>query len=179
MWMPATDWTVLARVDRSRGRRGELLATSFTGDPERISRAASVFAVAENGEAQGPYAVEEVWEHQGRLVIKLGGVDTIDAAERFRGKDICVPKSGRLPAEEGSYHLADLVGYRVEDASGALIGNVEGWQETGGPLLLEVRSVENEEILIPFAKQLFVAILEADRRMVVNLPEGLKELNRP
>jgi 16S rRNA processing protein RimM len=176
--MSASDWTVLARVDRSRGRRGEVLATRFTGDVERIRRAGLVYAVPPGGEALGPYAVQEVWEHQDRVVIKLEGVDTIDAAEQLRGSQICIPRAQRLPAEEGSYHLADLIGYRVEDRAGAMIGTVKGWQETGGPLLLEVRSVEDEEILIPFAKSICVEIIEAERRMVVELPEGLKELNR-
>jgi 16S rRNA processing protein RimM len=123
-------------------------------------------------------AVEAVWEHQGRLVIKLSGVDSIDAADRLRGYDLCVPRESRAPAAEGSYHLADLVGCRVEDKESAeVIGIVEGWQEAGGPVLLEVRSPEGAELLIPFAASICLEVDPRAGRIAVRLPEGLRDLN--
>jgi 16S rRNA processing protein RimM len=173
----ADRWTVLARVDRSRGRRGEVLATSFTDGLHRIAR--TVYLIGPDAQS-GPHRVEEVWEHQGRLVLKLSGVDSIDDAERFRGYEICVPREAREPAPEGSYHIADLIGCRVEDKeTGELVGSVEGWQESGGPVLLEVRTVSGEEILIPFAASICVDIFPDARKIAVRLPEGLADLNRP
>lgn len=171
-------WTVLARVDRSRGRRGEILATSFTDGLHRVAE--SVFLIGPADEQSGPHRVEEVWEHQGRLVFKLSGIDSIEEAERFRGHAVCVPRETRETAPEGSYHIADLIGCRVEDKeSGELLGIVEGWQETGGPLLLEVRSSRGHDILIPFAASICVEIRPEARTIAVRLPEGLLDLNQP
>ena len=58
------------------------------------------------------------------------------------------------------------------------MGRVTGWQECGGPALLEVDGVEGEELLVPFARSICVEIDPAARRIVVDLPEGLKDLNR-
>lgn len=124
------------------------------------------------------FPVEEVWAHQGRLVIKFDGVDTIEEAERFRGFEVCVPRSERLPVEEGSYPLADLVGCRVERLTGDAVGSVEGWMESGPSILLEVRSPDGDEILVPFAGSICREIDLAAKLIRVELPEGLIELNR-
>lgn len=157
------------------------MASSFTDDPERVRLAGEVFLVGPQGPIDGgrPYQVEEVWEHQGRLVLKLSGVDTIGDADRLRGCEVCVPRARRLPVAEGSYPVADLVGCRVEEyGTGGPVGMVEGWLETGGPILLEVRSPDGEEILVPFARSICREIDLRERLIRIELPDGLKELNR-
>jgi 16S rRNA processing protein RimM len=157
------------------------LASSFTDDAERIRRAGEVFLAGSEGPVDGgrQYRVQEVWEHQGRLVLKLAGVDTIDEAERLRGCDVCVPRSCRLPVADGSYPMADVVGCRVEELrTGGPVGTVEGWLETGGQILLEVRSPKGEEILVPFARSICREIDLQEKLIRVELPEGLQELNR-
>jgi ribosomal 30S subunit maturation factor RimM len=47
-------------------------------------------------------------------------------------------------------------------------------QETGGSGLLEVEG----GLLIPFVRAICVAIEPEARRIIVQLPEGLKELNQ-
>jgi 16S rRNA processing protein RimM len=123
--------------------------------------------------------VEDVWEHQGRLVVKLFGVDSISEAERLRGFDLCIPRDRRLPAPEGSYHLSDLIGCRMDEAaSGKVVGVVEGWMETGGPVILEVKSPAGEELMVPFARSIVREVDLESRRIRADLPEGLLDLNR-
>jgi 16S rRNA processing protein RimM len=171
----------LARVDRSRGRRGEVVATSLTDDPERLRLAGEVIAFGPAGilDDGKPLTVENVWEHQGRLVVKLRGVDSISEAERLRGCDLCIPRERRLPAPEGSYHLPDLIGCRMDDAaSGKVVGVVEGWIETDGPVILEVKSPVGEEIMVPFARSIVREVDLESRRIRADLPDGLLDLNR-
>ena len=53
---------------------------------------------------------------------------------------------------------------------------VTGWQETGGPIVLEV---DSGRILVPFVKSIFKKIDPAGREIRAELPEGLEELNGP
>jgi 16S rRNA processing protein RimM len=59
---------------------------------------------------------------------------------------------------------------------GQALGVVEGWQETGGTPLVEVKKNDGAELLIPFAKSIFTKIDLNQRRIEVNLPEGLLDL---
>jgi 16S rRNA processing protein RimM len=124
-----------------------------------------------------PMEVERTWTHGDRVIFKFKGVDTISDAERLAGADVLIPLDERPMAPEGEYYQSDLVGCEVVDQSGRLLGTVQGWQETGGVPLLEIRTQEAKELLIPFAKAMLTNIDLERRRIEVNLPAGLDELN--
>ncbi len=89
---------------------------------------------------------------------------------------MCVPAGERLELPEGEYYYSDLVGCLMVDCgSGEPVGIVTGWEEAGGaPVLLEVNG---GDILVPFAAAILKNIDLAARRIEVELPEGLKDLN--
>ena len=119
--------------------------------------------------------VESVWFHKDHVIFKFQGVDSISQAEALVGADVCVPAGERLALPDGEYYQSDLIGFEVVDA-GRLVGKVEGWQEYGGPPLLEIRTPEGKELLIPFAESICRNIDLDARRIDVTLPEGLEEL---
>jgi 16S rRNA processing protein RimM len=120
--------------------------------------------------------IERIWRHGAALIFKFVGVDSISDAERFEGADVCIPKEERAALPEGEFYQSDLIGCEVVDAkTGRLIGVVAGWQEYGGPPLLEVQGENGKEILIPFAKSICTTIDPGANRILVDLPEGLEE----
>jgi 16S rRNA processing protein RimM len=124
-----------------------------------------------------PMEVERTWVHGDRVIFKFKGVDTITAAERLAGADVQVPLDERPAIPEGEYYQSDFVGCQVVDQSGRLLGTVVDFQETGGVPLLEIRTQDGKELLIPFAKALLTNIDLERKRIDVNLPAGLDELN--
>jgi len=174
------EWVTLARIERSRGRRGEVLATLFTSGPERFNGIEVLLGGPDGPRPDTPRVrVENAWLHDGRLVLKFAGVDSIEDAERLRGLDVCVPLSERAPLGHGEVYFTDLVGCELADAgSGEPLGRVEGWQETAGaPVLLEVLAPGGGEILVPFVREICVNIDTVGRRILARLPEGLAGLN--
>lgn len=78
----------------------------------------------------------------------------------------------------GEYYQSDLIGCAVFDrATGDSIGTVAAFQEIGAPVLEVSGGAGSEPLLIPFARAICVEIDIEGRRIVVDLPEGLKELN--
>jgi 16S rRNA processing protein RimM len=188
-------WIVLAHLLRPQGRKGELLADLFTDFPERFENQRRVFLAAPGfeGEAADARAAEVVafWlpvgKNEGRVVLQFAGIDSISDAESIAGKDVLVPHEERLPLNDESVYISELIGCTVYDGSLPL-GVVEDVQfamtadgarrlDDAAPLL-EVRSVEGDEILIPFAKAFLVSVNTAARRIDMTLPEGLVEVNR-
>jgi 16S rRNA processing protein RimM len=119
--------------------------------------------------------VEETWEHKGDWVVKFAGVDSINAADRFKGADVWVSRSERASLPEGDFFQSDLLGCSVIDAAGNRLGSVEGWQRFGGPPLLEV-SVDGREVLVPFVDAICRKVDLEARAITVDLPDGLLEL---
>ena len=160
------DLVTIARIVRARGNKGEVAAVPLSATPERATR---VFV---NG---AEYGVEKAWRHGDHVVFKLAGVDSISSAEPLAGAEICIPREERASLPAGEYYQSDLIGCTVVTRKGETIGIVEGWHEFGGPPLLEVNA-NGREILIPFAKSICIDINVAQRRIVVDLPEGLTDL---
>jgi 16S rRNA processing protein RimM len=121
--------------------------------------------------------VERIWIHGEHVIFKFKGVDTISDAERLAGADVSIPIEERASIDEGEYYQSDLIGCQIFNEQDRLLGTVEAWQETGGPLLLEVRTGDGKELLIPFAKSIFTKIDLERKRIEVKLPEGLEDLN--
>ena len=162
------DWVTVALLGRARGIRGEVTAISFS-KPERYQSLREVFLFPEGSRRE----VESAWFHDNRLILKFRGVDSMSDAERLAGCEVRVPRSERVPLEPGEYFESDLIGCEVvERDGGASLGRVTALQDAGGSGVLEVEG----GLLIPFARAICVAIEPEARRIVVDLPEGLKEL---
>jgi len=165
---------VLAEIFRPRGVRGELIARSLTDISGRLESLKSA-QVRLAGGTDRDVVLEDVWEHKGDWVLKFAGVDSMDAANEFRGADLWVPVNQRAALPDGDYFQSDLIGCEVVDRdNGRSIGVVEGWQQYGGPPLMEV-TVDGREALIPFLSSECQVDLGA-RVIRLSLPEGILDL---
>jgi 16S rRNA processing protein RimM len=164
------DWVTVAVLGRARGIRGELTAISFS-KPERYASLREVFLFPEGSRRE----VESVWFHDHRLILKFRGVDSMSDAERLAGNEVRVPRGERMPLEPGEFFESDLIGCEViEREGGASLGRVTRFEDGGSSGVLEVEG----GLLIPFVRAICVAIEPEARRIVVDLPAGLKELNQ-
>ena len=170
-------WVTVALLGKPRGNRGEVTAVAFSSKAERYQALRKVFLVhPQFGNSPQPFTVESTWFHSGTLIFKFQGVDTISDAETLSGAEVRIPAAQRTALEEGEYFQSDLIGCEVvERATGDRLGRVTAWEDSGGPggmLVLEPGT------MIPFVRSICVAIDPAAHRIEVELPEGLKELNR-
>ena len=171
----SSEWVTIAELARPRGNKGELLAVSLSDSPGRFENLKRVF-LFRGDENAGEYTIENVWWHDGRLVLKFAGVSSISDAEQLSGCEVRVPFEERAPLDPGMFYQSDLIGCElIEAGSGERLGEVTGWHEYGGPGLMEV----DHDWLVPFTPAICKHVDVAGRRIEVELPEGLKELNRP
>lgn len=163
------DWVTVAVLGKPRGNRGELTAFSMSDHPERFAAITRVFLHDQE------YAVEEAWFHQGGLVFKFAGIDSISQAELLTGAEVRIPFSERASLDAGEFYLSDLIGCEVrERVSNRSIGAVTGFEDGGASGLLQI----GPHILIPFSRDICVSIAPERREILVDLPEGLLEINQ-
>jgi 16S rRNA processing protein RimM len=165
---------VLAEIFRPRGVRGELVARSLTDVQGRLESLKQAQVTLKSGMDRS-VVLENVWEHKGDWVLKFADVDSMDAAAEFQGADLWVPVTERAALPDGEYFQSDLIGCQVVDRdNGRPVGSVEGWQQYGGPPLMEVNA-DGREVLIPFVASECQVDLGA-RVIRLSLPEGLLDL---
>lgn len=173
----------VARVVRPHGRRGEVATEILTDFPDRLARLKSVYLW--DGKSEPRHAnVRSCWLSQsrgGQAIFHFEGSDSISDAERLVGCDVQIPLAERMVLPGGSYYVTDLIGCAVRDSEGRGLGLVRDVQFTGegtpGTPLLVIDAPEGE-LLIPFAQEICTRIDLAARAIEVDLPEGLRDLNR-
>ena len=120
--------------------------------------------------------IEWFRRQHGRCVAKFKGIDSISEAEQYVGSEIKVDTSSLPALREGSVYTFQLKGCRVYAVDGEYIGTITDVL-TGGTDILKVDR-DNEETLIPFAKDFVKTIDLEQRRVDMDLPEGLRDLNK-
>lgn len=109
--------------------------------------------VGETGESQ---EVDE-WQQAGpRLVARLSGIDTREAAGALGRQSIHVPRSALPPPAEDEFYWHDLIGLEVVNLDGHRHGRVARLLETGAHDVLEIERGEAGKVLIPFVQGEFV-----------------------
>ncbi len=168
------DRVVIAEILGARGNRGEVLARSQTDVPGRIEGLKSATARLKSG-SDVPVEVAAAWPYRGDWVLKFAGIDSITAAERFRGADLWIPFAERATLPNGEFFQSDLIGCLVLDKNtGERLGVVKGCWEHSGQLFMEVQA-GTREVLIPFVSAMCdVDLVTSTIR--VDLPEGLLDL---
>jgi len=179
----SNEWTWLARIRHTQGRKGEVFADILTDFPEKFAERRQLSLLREDS-AVSPREVELVahWPHKGGLVLHFAGVDSITEAEKLNGLIVAIPASERAPLADDEVYVADLIGCSLLDVAAAepvMVGEIEDVDRTAGPVaLLVVRGVGGE-VLVPFAKAFLRRLDPAAKRVEMALPAGLIELNAP
>jgi 16S rRNA processing protein RimM len=166
---------LVGRVARAHGNRGQVIVnldTDFAED--RFRPGATVFAM--RGGAPAALTVATVRFQAGRPVIGFDGIDTMDAAESLAGAELRIPAEQLAELPPGVFYQHDLVGCRVETKSGATVGVVRAVEGTAGASRLVIAGASGE-ILIPLAVDICPTIDVGARRIVIDPPEGLLDLN--
>ena len=180
-------WVWLARIRKSQGRKGEVLAEILTDFPEKFAERKRVWLLSAAGQSNSSARETELvshWLHKGGttsgVVLHFAGVNSITEAEALRGLIVAIPRAERAPLDEDGVYVGDLIGCSLVDVASApekSVGKIEDVDREAGPVaLLVVHGEATDEILIPFAKSYLRSIDLKARRVEMALPEGLVEV---
>ena len=185
--MDDSEWLEIARLGRVRGLRGELFVKGdqtpewYAALPEvRIRLAGGGWFGAEAGGQPPGLKIAEARLYSGKLAFRFSGIASATEAEPLVSGRVYVSPELRPAAPEGEIWLSELLGCLVEDArNGQCLGRVTGWQDYGGPFVtLEVtRDAGGEPALVPFVKAICVEVDLKARKIRIDPPDGLLELN--
>jgi 16S rRNA processing protein RimM len=171
------EFITVARVAKTQGRHGEVAADLYTDFPEKFAQRTHLSGLAKDGSRKS-LEVTDHWPHNGFMVFKFAGVDDMDAAESLIGYELQIPAAERAELEPGAAYVSDLIGCAVFDSSKP-VGTVKDVDFTSGsaPILLVVDG--KREHMVPFAESFIRKLDVPAKRIEMQLPEGLLELDAP
>ena len=164
--VPEVETLIVGRVLGSHGVRGFVRVEPLTDDPERFASLKQV--IIEGRE----YRVSSARVSPGRILVKLEGIDTPEAARLLRNEYLRVPFEAAAPLPEGAYYHFQLVGLHVETTSGEPLGVLAEVLALPANDVYVVRG-DRGELLIPAVRDIVTQIDLEARRMVVDPLPGL------
>jgi 16S rRNA processing protein RimM len=172
--MSDQDLLLVGRVARPHGIRGHVIVNPETDFPAERYKVGQALLVGPEGRTT-TREILEVRFHQGRPILALAGIVTIDEAETLAGMDLWISAHDVEPLPERTYYRHDLVGCEVRTTSDAVIGRVTAVEGTLDRSYLVV----DGDVMLPLVEGICREVDLASRRIVVDPPEGLIELYRP
>lgn len=148
----------------------------YTDFPERITDLDRV--VLQNNLGQKEMLIETASVYGRFWLVKFKDIDSREQAVTLRESLLIIPLEQRIALPEGSYYHDQLVGLKVFDTGGQLIGKVVDLHTTGGHDLLIVEKEDEaaKQFMVPVVKRFVMKVDRKAGEIVVELPEGLLDL---
>lgn len=184
--MGSDDFVLVGTIERPHGLRGEVVVKPLTDFVDQRFAPGSALTTARAGrtpDGSSVLRIDDVRWHKERPLVLFEGVETVEAAEALRGVGLWVAAADRPALEPGQFYEADLVGCRVETVAGpartaTTVGTVLRVDGVPGAAMLVIEAPTGE-VLVPLADDICRVIDPAGRRIVIDPPAGLLELNAP
>jgi 16S rRNA processing protein RimM len=168
-------YLVVGTLRRSHGIRGDILLDVTTDFPERLRPGTSLYI----GDKKQSLKITRRRPHNDGLIIGFEGISTAEQVAKYRAQTVYVLAEDRPALPEGEYYHHQVLGLKVVDESGAVLGVITEIIETGAN---DVYVVNNDqppvrEILIPAIKQVLLDVDLDTKTMRVHLLPGLVDNN--
>ena len=164
------EYLSIGQIINTHGFRGEVKVFPLTDDISRFEKLKEVYVEENDGIVK--YKVESVKFLSSTVSVKLKGVDSEEAANKLRGFYIKVDRKSAVKLPKDTYFICDLIDLEVYDEKGLLLGTVKDVLQTGSNDVYVIQS-SGKDILIPALKDIVKKIDLENKKILVEMPEGL------
>jgi len=166
------EYIEIGQIVNTQGLKGEVKVMPFTDDINRFDDLKKIYVeINSNKELLN---IEKVRYVKNMVILKFKGKDRIEDIEKYKGKYIFIDETDKLDLPEDTFYISDLIGLDVIDNSNNnSIGKIVDIFSTGSNDVYVVKSEDGKEILLPAIKQVINNIDLINKKVIVNLIEGL------
>lgn len=172
--MRKEDCFYLGKIAKKFSFKGEVLIYLDTDEPELYENMESVFV--ECGKNLIPFFIENSALHKNDLLrVRFEDVKTEDDADELIGNSVYLPLK-MLPKLTGNkFYFHEVIGFEIEDKRLGVVGKIQSINDTTAQPLFEVLNGVTE-ILIPMIDHFLVEVDRKNKKVKMDLPEGLIEM---
>jgi 16S rRNA processing protein RimM len=159
-------------VNKASGFKGLLSCIIESGKPEIVAKKKFLFILQEG--LPVPYAIEEAEVNGQEVFIKFEDIDTEEQARQLSRKDIFIEKTSKRKKTE-VVTWTDLAGFMAIDETHGEIGVIEEVVEYPMQFIAKC-TVKGKEVLFPLNEEIVTDIDMDERKIMLELPEGLIDI---
>lgn len=164
----------LGKIAKKFSYKGEVLVYLDTDEPELYENMESVFV--EINKNLVPFFIENSALHKNDFLrVKFEDIDNEEQADEILGSELYLPLSFLPKLEGNQFYYHEVIGFEIEDQRLGIVGKIVSVNDSTAQPLFEVLN-GTVEILIPMIDQFLVKIDRENKKVIMNLPEGLVEM---
>ncbi|MDZ7314778.1 MAG: ribosome maturation factor RimM [candidate division KSB1 bacterium] len=168
----SSEFIIIGRIIKPHGVRGALKIEPLTDDPKRFTLLKRVF-IGNDAAFYQEYQIARVQYSGGSVLLTLKELTTFEQADRLRNQYVQIPESESLPLPDGVHYYHEYVDLSVFTADGSYIGRVKELLDLPAQDLFVIENEQGREILIPDVPQFIRQIDFLQRKMIVEVIDGL------
>lgn len=159
----------IGRIGKPHGIKGEV---NFMFEDDVFDRTESDYIILSIDEILVPFFMEEYrFKGEASAIVKFCDIDTQQRASELTGCEVYFPRTKAEAEEEMSW--AALVGYALVDGNtDKEAGRISHIDDTTANLLFEL----DNGLLVPASPELVRQVNIQDRKLIMDIPEGLLDL---
>jgi 16S rRNA processing protein RimM len=167
----------LGTITKKIGHDGRVNLSLETDTPNAYIKTESVFLEI-HGKLVPFFITSFRLQPSSQAHIKFEDIDTVEDAESLVGVDAFLPLTMLPPLKGNKFYYHEVIGFKIVDNLSELAAGTIMEISENGPNDLFILENEGEEILIPIAEDWIVKVDRPNRQILMNLPEGLIEVNK-
>jgi len=167
---------IVGRVRKAHGVRGDLVVEPLTDDPDAVfSPGRRLLAGTATGEPARDTAelhIDSAYPFKGGFIVHFAEIGDRSVAETWLKRFLLAPADELSELADGEVYVHDLIGMRVELASGTAVGSVAETYDLPQGLALDVAREGRGSVMIPYDR--VVTSVDRERRVIrIDPPAGL------
>ena len=155
------------KIVTTHGVRGEVKIMPYTDTPELLCEFDRLFI----GKDKSELYIERARVAKNMVIAKIEGVDTVEAAEKYRNKVLFMHRDD-LELDEDTYFIQDLIDMEVKDVdSGFVYGKITDVLQNGANDVYVIKG--DKEYLVPAIPDVVISTDIDSNIMLIRPLEGL------
>ena len=139
---------------------------------KRYAKGKEVFLYQPNTKQRMTVIVESYRKNGQFDFVKVQGVNSKEEALEFKGYEVQALKDYQI-VDKDTYYYVDLVGCKVMDEKGTILGEVSQVEEFPAQLTLRVKRKGQEDFFVPFIKAFIRRVDISKKEIEINVIGGM------
>ena len=160
----------IGKIVNAVGLKGEVKVYHYSDYKERFEELDQIWIGGRKVTIEGVRYMKDM------VILKLAGVSDRNGAEALKEQEVFIDESMLRVLPEDTYYVKDLIGMEVTSQKEGRIGILTDVIQNSSQDLYEVTTEDGRKIFIPAVEEFIRDIDCQNRKITVELIEGLLEL---
>ena len=159
-------------ITQTHGLRGEVKVFPTTDEPQRFLDLEEVIFC--KGRQEMPLRIRSARLFKQLVILSFEGRERIEDVQALVKGELFVRREDALELSEDEYYISDLIGLKVTEEDGGVLGKVTDVIQTGANEVYVVQTGDGEELLLPAIHSCILSVNVEEGLMIVRVPKGLR-----